>query len=309
MYDNPLPCLVGAADGFIDLAYQAFIDLLTTHGKSASSSFLQVYSALSEAPDPYPLLEASIDSLVASEDTVPKLTQENEFLQKSVNRLTSQLEETERKLNEERTLRQQFKEGQESKIKEIESTWTAALAESTSNWEAKEKSYEEKIENHERLLKEVKASYEVSQRLDRTDDGDAQRSAATAAELDIVAADLEKTSHRLAEVEARNEQLRLDLAQTVSHAQSEHRYRSVEDDPGYLRLQSENASLLRKLDSARHDKDTEKTNWQTKLRQIERQSAKFSADRDGLRAKLEKQTDYEEIRRELEVIKVSNPPD
>ena len=288
------------------LAYQAFIDLLTSHGKASSSAFLQLYSSLSEAPDPYPLLEASVDSLVASEDTVPKLTQENEFLKKSVNRLTSQLEETEKKLSEERKLRQQLEEGQESKIKEIESTWTAALEERTSNWEAKEKSYEEKIENHERLLKEVKASYEVSQRLDRVDEVDAQRSAATAAELEIVAADLEKTSHRLAEVEARNEQLRLDLAQAVSRAQSENMYRSVEDDPGYLRLQSENATLLRKLDSARYDKETEKANWETNLRQSERQAAKLASERDELRAKLSKQADYEDIRRELEVIKVSN---
>ncbi|KAL1955070.1 hypothetical protein VTO42DRAFT_9059 [Malbranchea cinnamomea] len=284
-------------------SYQAFIDLLTSHGKTSSSAFLQLYSALSEAPDPYPLLEASVDSLVASEDTVPKLTKEKTFLQRSVDRLTSQLEETEKKLSEERTLRQQLEENQESKIKEIESTWTAALAESTSNWEAKERNYEEKLENHERLLKEIKASYEASQRLDRSEDGDVQRSAAMAAELEIVTADLEKTSHRLAEVEARNEQLRLDLAQAVSHSQAESKYRSVEDDPAYLRLQFENASLLRKLDSIRYDKETEKAEWESKLRHSERLSAKISAERDELRAKLEKQADYEDIRRELEVIK------
>ena len=241
---------------------------------------------------------------MASEETVPRLTSEKERLQENVNRLTSQLEKTEEKLSEERAQRQSLEENQESKIQEIETRWTAALSENTSNWEAKEKGYEEKIENLERLLKEVKASYEVSQRLDHNDASDGQRSTATAAELEIVSADLEKTSHRLAEMEARNEQLRLDLAQAVSHAQAEYKDRNVEDDPAYMRLQSENASLLRKLDAARFDKDTEKNNWESKLRQSERAQAKVTAERDELRTKLEKVADYDDIRRELDVIKV-----
>ncbi|KKA18262.1 Golgi membrane protein (Coy1) [Rasamsonia emersonii CBS 393.64] len=283
-------------------AYQTFIDLLTNHGKTSSSAFLQLYSSLSEAPDPYPLLEASVDSLVASEETVPKLTSEKEHLQKSVERLTSQLEETEKRLEEERTARQKLEESQESKIREIESTWSAVLSEKTNNWEAKEKSFEEKIENQDRLLKELKASLEVSQRLGREDEGDSTRNAATAAELEIVTSELEKTSLRLAEVEARNEQLRLELAQAVSHPQTEQKI-SVEDDPAYLRLQSENSSLLRKLDAARFDRDTERHEWESKLRQAERLNAKITAEKEELRAKLEKCADYEEIRRELEVIK------
>ncbi|GAB1210867.1 hypothetical protein APSETT445_009666 [Aspergillus pseudonomiae] len=62
-------------------AYQSFIDVLTNQGKASSNAFLQLYSSLSEAPDPYPLLEASVDSLVHSEETVPKLTSERNQLQ------------------------------------------------------------------------------------------------------------------------------------------------------------------------------------------------------------------------------------
>ncbi|KKZ65605.1 homeobox protein cut-like protein [[Emmonsia] crescens] len=284
-------------------SYQTFIDLLTNHGKASSSAFLQLYSALSEAPDPYPLLEASVDSLVVSEDTVPKLTSEIEFLQRSTNRLTSQLEESEKKLEEERSLRRKLEENQDAKIQEVETSWAAVLAEKTSNWEAKEKNYEEKAENHERLLKEIKASYEVNQRLDRADGEDTSRSAATAAELEIVASELEKTSGRLAEIEARNEQLSLELAQAVSHSQSENKHRTLEDDPAYLRLQAENSSLLRKLDSARYEKDAEKHTWEGKLRQIVRQNMNITAERDEIKAKLDKWADYEDIRRELEVIK------
>ncbi|KAJ5359455.1 uncharacterized protein N7496_011868 [Penicillium cataractarum] len=285
-------------------AYQSFIDLLTNQGKASSSSFLQLYSSLSEAPDPYPLLEASVDSLVLSEDTVPKLTSERDQLQQSVDRLTKQQEETEKRLQEERAARKKLEENQESKAKEIEASWDAVLKEKTSNWEAKEKSLEEKVENQERLIKELKASYEVSQRLGSGQDEETEgaRSGATAAELELVSADLEKTSLRLADMEARNEQLRLELAQAVSHSNSG-QLSSVEDDPSYQRLQSENSALLRKLDAARYDKDSTRHAWEAKLLQAERNASKTAAEKDELRSRLEKVADYDEIRRELEMIK------
>ncbi|KAJ5693866.1 hypothetical protein N7536_004278 [Penicillium majusculum] len=285
-------------------SYQSFIDLLTNQGKTSSSSFLQLYSSLSEAPDPYPLLEASVDSLVLSEDTVPKLTSERDQLQKSVDRLTRQQEETEKRLQEERAARKKLEENQESRAKEIEASWEAVLTEKTNNWAAKEKALEEKVENQDRLIKELKASYEVSQRLgegeNQGDDSEGSRSGATAAELELVSADLEKTSLRLADVEARNEQMRLELAQAASHASGPV---SVEDDPDYLRLQSENSSLLRKLDAARFDKDSERHTWEAKLLQSERTASKAAVEREELRARLAKVADYDEIRRELEMIR------
>ncbi|KAL4914896.1 CASP C terminal-domain-containing protein [Aspergillus aurantiobrunneus] len=284
-------------------AYQGFIDLLTNQGKASSSAFLQLYSSLSEAPDPYPLLETSIDSLVLAEDTVPKLTSERDQLQGSVDRLTSQLEDTEQRLQEERTARKKLEENQDAKIKEVETSWSAVLTEKTNNWTAKEKSLEEKVENQERLIKELKASYEVSQRLGQNDEGGSQsQHGAAAAELELVSGELERTSLRLAEIEGRNEQLRLELAQAVSHSKVE-QATSIDDDPAYLRLQSENSSLLRKLDAARFDRESERHTWEAKFLQSERQSTKAIAEREELKTKLEKMGDYEDIRRELEMIK------
>ncbi|KAK2747734.1 hypothetical protein FQN57_001764 [Myotisia sp. PD_48] len=284
-------------------SYQAFIDLLTNQGKTSSSAFLQFYKALAEAPDPYPLLEASVDSLLLSEDTVPKLTAERDHFQQNANRLTLQLEETERKLEAERSLRLKLENEQDKKGRDIEASWTEVLSEKTSNWEAKEKAFEEKIENQDRLLREIKASYEVNQRLGRNDGEDTQRSTAIAAELEIVSSELERTSGRLAEIEGRNEQLRLDLAQAKSQPHSEHSHRPVEDEPAYLRLQTENASLMRKLESARFERDQEKNNWEGKLRQSERSSSKIVSERDEFRTKLEQYADYDDIKRELEIIK------
>lgn len=235
-----------------------------------------------------------------SEDTVPKLTSEKDQLQRSVERLTTQQEETEKRLQEERVARKKLEETQESRAKEIEASWEAVLSEKRNNWAAKEKSLEDKVENQERLLKEIKASYEVSERLGEGDDNDNSRSGANVAELELVSADLEKTSLRLGEVEARNEQLRLELAQAISHS---HQSTSVDDDPAYQRLQSENSALLRKLDAARYDKDSDRHSWEAKLLQAERTNSKTLVERDELRSRLDKMSDYEDIRRELEMIK------
>lgn len=284
-------------------AYQGFIDLLTNHSKSINSAFLQTYTTFSEAPDPYPLLEAAVDSMLVSEDTLPKITEENQRLQTSVAQLTSQLEDTEARLQTERETRRQLEENLETKVKEVESTWIAVLDEKKDNWVAKEKALEDKVENQERLLNEIKASYEVNQRLGKSGDSeDEPRGHVTSAELEMVNSDLERTSIRLAEVEARNEQLRLELAQAKSQASSQ-QASSLEDDPGYMRMRSENSSLIRKLDASRVEKENVKRDLDSRLRGLEREVNLLKDERDTLKAKVQKWSDYDDIKQELEVLK------
>ena len=282
-------------------SYQNFIDLVSTQSKTVQAAFFQLYSPLSEAPDPYPLLEASVDSLVTADEVVPRLTAENERLHKTVASLTAQLETSEAQLDEERSARKTLQDTRDAKIKEVEAKWTAVVTENKDNWEAKEKSLEDKVESQDRLLKELKANYEVSQRLGQGDDSTADATnSATAAELDIVAAELERTAHRLSEVEARNEQLRLDLAQSAS-ADAQHV--AVEDDPAFLRLRSENSSLLRKLENARFDKDAERTRLETGARNLEREIKALRSEKDSLREKVQKWSDYDNVKQELDVLK------
>ncbi|KAK7420007.1 hypothetical protein QQX98_003013 [Neonectria punicea] len=283
-------------------AYQTFIDLLTNHTKSVNSAFLQTYTSFSDAPDPYPLLEASVDSMLMSEDTLPKLTEENKHLQESVSKLTSQLEDTETRLQTERTARKELDSDLESRVKEVESSWTAVLEEKKDNWEAKEKALEDKLENQDRLLNEMRASYEVNQRLGKGTDDQEQRSQVSSAELEMLHSDLERTSTRLADVESRNEQMRLELAQAKSSVQSQPET-SLEDDPGYMRMRSENQSMIRKLDAARVEKEGLKRNLDARLRSMEREVSSLKEERDALKAKVQKWNDYEDVKQELEVLK------
>jgi homeobox protein cut-like len=177
------------------------------------------------------------------------------------------------------------------------------LEEKKDNWEAKEKHLEEKVENQERLLKEIKASYEVSQRLAKGESiEDTQMGVASAAELEMVNSDLERTSVRLAEVESRNEQLRLQLAQSAT--QQTQQTTIPEDDPAFLRMQSENSALLRKLDAARFEKSSEKRDWDSRFKTVEREVSRLKDERDSLRERVSSWGDYEVVKGELEVLKV-----
>ena len=190
-----------------------------------------------------------------------------------------------------------------TKSQEIEASWQAVLEEKKDNWEAKEKSLEEKLENQDRLLSELKASYEVSQRMGHGASGDNEnyQPSASAAELEIITSDLERTSQRLAEVEGRNEQLRLELAQASSNKPQ----RSPnEEDPIISRLRSENASLIRKLDAIKYTKGTESREWADRIRSLERDTNALQQDRDEMRERLQQWRDYPDIKRELEVFKV-----
>jgi homeobox protein cut-like len=195
-----------------------------------------------------------------------------------------------------------LEEGLESRVKDVESSWAAVLEEKKDNWEAKEKLFEEKVENQDRLLNEIKASYEVTQRLGESDNTDTGRGHVTSAELEMVNSDLERTSVRLAEVEARNEQLRIELAQSASQVPSQPAL-VLEDDPGYMRVRSENSSLLRKLDAARVERDARKRELDGKLRSLEREIGMLKEERDSLKSKVQKWSDYEDVKQELEVLK------
>lgn len=286
-------------------AYQSYIDLVSNHNKTVSNAFLQAYSSLSEAPDPYPLLEASVDSLLVADETVPKLEADNAHLHSTIAKLTSQLEGTERRLQYETQTRQELQETSDSKIEEVKASWSAVLTEKQDNWSAREKSLEERAENQERLLKELKASYEVSQRLDsghEAEDGSA-RGGPTSAELEITTSELERANLRLADLEARNEQFRLELAQSATQKSVTTRSTAVEDEPAYLRLRAENSSLLRKVDAARYERESERRDLENSLRALRREVTALKEDGGALKTKLHKWNDYDDVKRELEVLK------
>jgi homeobox protein cut-like len=78
---------------------------------------------------------------------------------------------------------------------------------------------------------------------------------------------------------------------------------NLEDDPGFRRMRSENSSLLRKLDAARVERDARKRELDGKLRSLEREIGMLKEERDVLKVKVQKWSDYDDVKQELEVLK------
>ena len=227
------------------------------------------------------------------------MTSENEHLQARVAELTHQLDQSEAQLVEERNSRQLLENGRDAKIKDVEASWKAVMEEKKDNWESRERTLEGKIESQERLLSEMKANYEVTQRLGYENDanGDVKQASASAAELEIISSDLDRANQRLAEVEARNEHFRTQLAEKSSSIER------TEEDPSLARLRSENSSLLRKLDNVKLEKDAEARKIEGRIRSLEKDNQAAQSDRDALRAKVNSWKDYNEMKQELEIFK------
>ncbi|RPB04845.1 hypothetical protein L873DRAFT_1665152 [Choiromyces venosus 120613-1] len=288
-------------------AYQMFIDHLSTSKKAAENSFLSVYSSLSEAPDPYPLLEATIDSLLSMSD-MQSLNRENSSLNATAARLSGQVSNLETSIHAKNKELDKREKEREEEVKKTEEVWRGVLDEKTRNWEGKEKALMEKLQHQESVLKEIKASYEVAQRMG----GASGRGAGgeedmlvkeRTAELELVSSDLERTTLRLAEVEARNEQLRAELARAKDGIMDKVEEKKDEEDPIIARLQEQNSDLLRKMENVRSDSEGLKKEWERKIRTLERTVEALKRDKDTLKEKVNKWGDYEEVRRELEILK------
>jgi homeobox protein cut-like len=290
-------------------AYQLFIDHLTTSKKTTETAFRTLYSTLSEAPDPYPLLEATIDSLLNFSD-MQALTKDNATLKATVNRLSTQITYLESSAQAKTKELERKEKEKEEEAKRVEEVWRGVLDEKTRNWEGNERALTEKLEHQETVLKELKASYEVAQRMGPTspDVQDDLMGKERSAEFEIVTRDLERTTLRLREVEGRNEQLRLELEKASSQDQAAEASRKTkaeeeQDESTILSLQGENASLLRKVNNAKADIETQKKEWERKAYQLERSVQSLEKDKEGLRAKVSKWVDYEDVKRELEILK------
>lgn len=234
-------------------------------------------------------------------------TKDNGSLKATVSRLSSQITNLEASLAAKNKELDRREKEQKDESQRIEEVWRGVLDEKSRNWEGKEKTLSEKLEHQETVLKEIKASYEVAQRMGPTSPGaeDDLLGKERAAELEIVTRDLERTTLRLTEVEGRNEQLRLELerASTGQVAPTKTQAESEEDDTTILRLQHENADLLRKVRNAKSDLDAATKDSERKIRSLERLIAGVENDKEALKEKVSSWSDYADVKRELEILK------
>lgn len=121
-------------------------------------------------------------------------------------------------------------------------------------------------------------------------------------EMDLLTADLERANSRVAEVERRNEKLRAEIELVRSGSESADKVKSLEMQ--ISDLQSEAERLLRSLDLQKEEAERQKDQAAKREQDLSKSSEAAKAELDTLREKVKQYSDYDEVKRELEIMKV-----
>ncbi|GAA5979753.1 hypothetical protein JCM11641_004077 [Rhodosporidiobolus odoratus] len=289
-------------------AYQTEIDALTRRSKTAENAFLSVYKLLAEAPDPYPLLDAAVDQTArASEAKVleaelARTREENAHLKQQLQE-SSGLEKEKRKLQERvEKLEGRMDDMIQDKVAAKEAELHATYDERLRNYDEREQDFQRQVTVARSQLRELRTTADTNQaRLFDHSQRQDQETLARLAEADQITEDLERANARVAEVERRNEKLRAEIETVRSGSEGTARVATLEtqvDD-----LQTEASRLLRALDSQKLSFDKEREELAKKVDVLERDETNGAKEVDGLRERLKGYADYDEVKRELEIMK------
>ncbi|KAI0082064.1 hypothetical protein K474DRAFT_1655999 [Panus rudis PR-1116 ss-1] len=289
-------------------AYQTEIDSLTRRCKTAENAFLNVYKVLAEAPDPYPLLEAAVDQTVEVskarelEDELKRLREENGVLKKRLNE-SSSIESAKRKAESRvEQLEKKMDDLIQERVVQKENELNATYDEKIRNYEAREQDLQSQLSLTKNQLRELRSYNESNQAklLDQTQRNDGEV-IAKLTELDMVVADLERANSRVATVERRNELLRAEIEAIKSGSESSDRVKGLEAK--VTELEAETDRLSQALDAQKAAAEQAQSQASKQLEESSRELQRRAAEIEQLRQKLKQFSDYDEIKRELEIMK------
>ncbi|PPQ89695.1 hypothetical protein CVT25_014096 [Psilocybe cyanescens] len=289
-------------------AYQTEIDSLTKRSKASDNAFLHVYKVLAEVPDPYPLLEAAVDQTVKvaeameHESELQKLREENAELKKRVNDFSS-VENAKKKLEAKvEQLDQRMDALIQEKVSQKANELTATYDEKIMNYEDRERDLQRQLSLTKNQLRDLRVSNENNQAklFDHSQRQD-QEVIQKLAEVDMIIADLDRANSRIVALEHRNEILRAEIETTRSGTETSERVKSLETQ--VVDLETETETLSQSIETQKLKTLEIESAGQRKIEELSKEVQKKSAETEQLRTKLKKLSDYDEIKRELEIMK------
>lgn len=286
--------------------YQKEIDSLNKRNKLVESSFFKIYRGLAEVPDPVPLLQETIVNSKSSK-RIEALELENKDLQ---GRLLKYADYDTLKGKIERNSKD-FEVSIEKKVKLNDDKWSGVLQEKEMNWQKDQakldatidslKSKLQEFELNEKMLKKKLQNNEIP--FDDDNDEENITSNDDSVEVNLLKRELDEFKSNSTILQKRNEDLRMELINANSKSDLEiqnfkHSQRNEHSD-----LESEIALISAKLDHER----SQNLISQNKLKDLDK-SSKSQMDNlkleiTNLKSIKEQTSDYNEIKRELEILR------
>ncbi|KAJ2698356.1 hypothetical protein H4218_003336 [Coemansia sp. IMI 209128] len=293
-------------------AYQNEIDALTKRMKFAEASFLQLFKSLSEAPDPEPFIAGLVEERKQRE-TRDSAQADAARASARVDALVAEVAEQREKARGAESLQRQLdalQAGVDAAVREQAAQREREIREQSDglvrHLKEREAELQRQLSAASRRLAHAQSSHE-SQEAERAELGESadRELIGKLAELDIVQADLDHSNARLAEAQAQNAKLRAELAMLTGDSAS---------STGVAETLAEYRRRLRELDeeTARLFAALEKSDAELSHARAVQGAAAAAAEREAhakdeqlqqLRAELRRCSDYDEVKRDLGVMK------
>ncbi|CAE6518014.1 unnamed protein product [Rhizoctonia solani] len=282
-------------------AYQNEIDSLTKRCKSSDSAFLGVYKLLAEAPDPYPLLNSVVDMMVKVSDAEDRqaelktLREENAEFKRQV----AELGDAKKRAD---ALEEKMESMIQTRVSQKEAELNATYDEKMRNYEDREQDLQRQLTLTRSQLKDLRASHDTSQAklLDHSQRQD-QEVDAKLAEMDMISADLERANSRVAAVERRNEILRAEIESLRTGSDSVQRTQALEAQ--LAESDAETQRLRVAFEDLKRSTSETVTSAEKKIAELEKEASTRAAEIDSLKTRVKQYGDYDEIKRELGIMK------
>ncbi|KAL1934315.1 hypothetical protein VTP01DRAFT_6497 [Rhizomucor pusillus] len=285
--------------------YQAEIDNITKRTKFAENAFLTLYKVLADAPDPAPLFEAAIDQSAKAFDN-DTLKTENETLRLELEEMQKQVkylqavEQTNCDLKQRITkLEAAAEEKKQDELVKREQELTQQYNEKIRNYKEREHELQTQLNQALDQLTQLQHTHDDTQALlishNKKYD---EQVVGKLAELDIVAMELERANSRIVELERRNEDLKQELESAAKQP--------AENTKSEAEQQQQDATiskLMKDVDTYKDLLQKTESRLSKKIKDLSSQNKSLTEEKDNLTIKLQELSDYDEIKRELEIMK------
>ncbi|CAM4558169.1 unnamed protein product [Leuciscus chuanchicus] len=301
-------------------SFQAEIDALSKRSKESETAFLNVYKRLIDVPDPVPVLELS-QQLHLKVQRMHDIDTENQKLRETLEEYNKEFAEVKNQEVTIKTLKEKIREYEQSVRNQAENLALEKQQQIHKDYAEKERKFQESHESLVCKLQETELKAQSLQTaLERTQTElfylktkYDEESAAKADEIDMVMTDVERANQRAdaaeREAEALREQIRStqaptrtdntpytqdECAELVPRSSVEAELSAKERE--MLQLVEDVQRLQASLSSLRERSDTHTS-------QLQQQLQDKTTVLQQLEEKMQTQADYEEVKKELSILK------
>ncbi|XP_007549575.1 cut-like homeobox 1b isoform X5 [Poecilia formosa] len=304
-------------------SFQGEIDALSKRSKEAEAAFLNVYKKIIDVPDPVPVLELA-QQLQLKLQRMHDIETENTKLRETLEDYNKEFAEVKNQEVTIKALKEKIREYEQTLKNQAENLAQEKQLQLHNDYAEKERKLQESQDSMSSRLKEAEHKAQSLQTALETTQAELfdlktkydEESTAKADEIEMVMTDLERANQRAEAAEREAEALREQLS---SSNQSQQHSSPTKADPdsdqasevaSHSNLEAElrakereTAQLVEDVQRLQASLTKLRETTSSQISQLEQQLSSKSAVLKELEEKLERQADYEEVKKELSILK------